>query len=157
MKFSCVTIVLIGIIGLFIAACKSTSDETACQPTSSPFATPYINDLDDVRVAYAPNIPISRVYTFSGQVKRGQLYKNHINDGLIFCLRPTSSWHGNDGWDIVISDSMDDDCGQGLNGIVTPPFHGMNPIYIEGWHFRNDKNTAENDGSVNAPQEVRAF
>ena len=28
---------------------------------------------------------------------------------------------------------------------------------MEGWHFRNEHNTAVNDGSVNAPQEIREF
>jgi hypothetical protein len=32
-----------------------------------------------------------------------------------------------------------------------------NPREIEGWHFRNSDNTGPNDGSVNAPQEVREF
>ncbi len=40
---------------------------------------------------------------------------------------------------------------------VTPPFRGPNPRDIEGWHFRNASNTAANDGSVNAPRELRIF
>jgi hypothetical protein len=37
---------------------------------------------------------------------------------------------------------------------LTPPWHFVpNPREIEGWHFRNDRNTGPNDGSVNAPQE----
>jgi hypothetical protein len=157
MKSSWMHIVLFWIIVLGLAACQPAMNKTGCAPTASPFATPVTNDLSDVGVVYAPNITITRVCIFRGHVTKGQLYTHEIVKGLVFCLRPHTSWHENDGWDIVISDATEDNCGQGFNGIVTPPFHGMNPIFIEGWHFRNDKNTAENDGSVNAPQEVREF
>lgn len=41
---------------------------------------------------------------------------------------------------------------------LTPPWHFVpNPREIEGWHFRNADNTGPNDGSVNAPQELREF
>jgi len=41
---------------------------------------------------------------------------------------------------------------------LTPPWHFVpNPREIEGWHFRNADNTGSNDGSVNAPQELREF
>lgn len=157
MKSFGIYVVISLIIGLSLAACQSTTNNTHCEPTSSPFATPPTNDPNDVRVMYAPNVTIGKVCTFSGQVRRAQTYKHEIVDGLVFCLLPNSGWHENEGWNIIISDTMDDDCSKGFNGIVSPPFHGMNPIFIAGWHFRNDTNTAENDGSVNAPQEVRWF
>ena len=41
---------------------------------------------------------------------------------------------------------------------VTPPFSGApNAREIEGWHFRNKRNTGPNKGSVNAPQRTRIF
>jgi hypothetical protein len=41
---------------------------------------------------------------------------------------------------------------------MTPPWHFVpNPREIEGWHFRNAANTEPNDGSVNAPQQLREF
>ena len=41
---------------------------------------------------------------------------------------------------------------------LTPPWHFVpNAREIEGWHFRNKDNTGPNDGSVNAPQEIRDF
>jgi hypothetical protein len=41
---------------------------------------------------------------------------------------------------------------------LTPPWHFVpNPREIEGWQFRNADNTGPNDGSVNAPQELREF
>ena len=157
MKSFWVYIIVFGILCLSLFACQSTNTETVCEPASSPFPTPPTNNLDDVRVAYAPNIAIGRVCTFSGKVIRAQVYKHQIVEGLVFCLRPSTSWHENDGWNIVVSDTTNDDCGQGFNGIVTPPFHGENPIFIGGYQFRNKDNTAENDGSVNAPQKFRWF
>jgi hypothetical protein len=149
--------VALGIISVGLFACQPTADKTVCGPTSSPFATPATNDPNDVSFVYSPNITIGRVCTFRGQVTRAQIYEHKIVEGLIFCLRPDTSWHKNDGWDIAISDTTTADCGQDFNGIVTPPFHGENPISIVGYQFRNKDNTAENDGSVNAPQKVREF
>jgi hypothetical protein len=41
---------------------------------------------------------------------------------------------------------------------LTPPWHFVpNPREIEGWHFRNCDNSGPNDGTVNAPQELRDF
>ena len=41
---------------------------------------------------------------------------------------------------------------------MTPPWHFVpNAREIEGWHFRNGDNTAPNDASVNALQELREF
>jgi len=41
---------------------------------------------------------------------------------------------------------------------LTPPWHFVpNPREINGWHFRNADNTNANDGSVNAPRELRDF
>jgi hypothetical protein len=157
MKSFFVYLAVFGLVGLSLTACQSINNETVCEPASSPFPTPPTNSLEDVRIAYAPNITIGRVCTFSGKVTRAQVYKHQIVNDLVFCLRPNASLHKNDGWDIVMSDTMDNDCGQGLNGIVTPPFHGENPISIDGYQFRNQGNTAENDGSVNAPQKVREF
>ena len=39
----------------------------------------------------------------------------------------------------------------------TPPWHGPNALYIEGWHFRNEDNTGPNDGAVNFPTRERGF
>lgn len=150
-------IVLFGIIGLCLAGSLSATEETTCEPITSPFEAPAANDVNGVIDAYSPNVTISRVCTFSGHVARGEVYTHEIVKGLIFCLRPSRSFHENDGWRIIISDATEETFSTGFNGHVTPPFHGFNPISIEGWHFRNDKNTAENDGSVNAPQKIREF
>ena len=44
--------------------------------------------------------------------------------------------------------------------MVTPPYRGINHIYIEGWHFRNSDNLGSNEiwlKNANIPQEVRVF
>ncbi len=56
------------------------------------------------------------------------------------------------GWDLRVLDKAGTDLSQ-----LTPPLHGPNPRDIYGWHFRNADNTAPNDGSVNAPQDLRLF
>lgn len=40
---------------------------------------------------------------------------------------------------------------------LTPPLHAPNPRDLLGWHFRKSGNTAQNDGSVNAPGLLREF
>jgi hypothetical protein len=41
---------------------------------------------------------------------------------------------------------------------LTPPWHFVpNPRDTFGWHFRSAENTAPNDRTVNAPQELREF
>jgi hypothetical protein len=150
-------ILLLGVLGINLFACQGSTDASLCQAAVSPFPTPATRDPEDALAAYAPNVHIGRLCTFHGQVSRGELYRQELEDGLVFCLHPSSSWQENDGWQTVITDGTDVDCAEGFNGIVTPPFHGTNPILIAGWHFRNAQNTAENEGSVNAPQKVREF
>jgi hypothetical protein len=62
------------------------------------------------------------------------------------------------GWDIWIGNKQRPN--NSYCGIVTPPFHGINALYIEGWHFRNSDNSGPNEAgekNVNAPQEEREF
>lgn len=43
---------------------------------------------------------------------------------------------------------------------VTPPFRGINPAVIQGWHFRGRRDPTDNEaneGKVNAPQKERHF
>ena len=102
--------------------------------------------------SYFPNIEIGQVCEFEGQVKRLNLYTRELVDGLVFCLKPDES-----GWEIAITDSAQNDCIENFSVPVTPPWHGENPLFISGYHFRNIDNTGENDGSVNAYQEERGF
>lgn len=70
--------------------------------------------------------------------------------GWVFRLRPWS-----EGWliGVTVAGRESEDLSR-----LTPPWHFVpNAREIEGWHFRNKNNTAPNDGSVNAPQEMREF
>jgi len=70
-----------------------------------------------------------------------------------FRLVPTGG-----GWTIWIGDPMQRD--HNYVTAVTPPFRGINPAIIQGWHFRNKDNTGPNEpgeGNVNAPQKERRF
>lgn len=86
--------------------------------------------------------------TFLGKIKKSETYERQISEELYFRLMPFSDY----GWIIWIGNIISDN-----NYIVTPPYRGMNSRIIQGWHFRNEDNTDANDGSVNAPQEIRVF
>lgn len=90
--------------------------------------------------------------SFRGHVVRNEVFQKDLENNMIFKLTPDEN-----GWnvDIVSKDSGRED--YGFASIATPPFHGVNSLQIEGWHFRNEGNTAANDGSVNAPQDTRDF
>ncbi len=57
------------------------------------------------------------------------------------------------GWNLRLLDQDGLDLTQFTPPLRFPP----NPREIYGWHFRNVDNTGPNDGSVNAPQRMRAF
>jgi hypothetical protein len=86
---------------------------------------------------------------FSGSLKAGQKFALSFGSRFVFALEP-----GDFGWEICIYER---ERTENLTRL-TPPLHFVpNPRHIEGWHFRNAKNTGPNDGSVNAPQEEREF
>ena len=86
----------------------------------------------------------------TGQVSRGRPLSQATPGGWILKLVPVA-----EGWmlEVTTSDRSSEDLAR-----LTPPFHFVpNPRQIEGWHFRNLENTGPNDGSVNAPQNLREF
>ncbi len=86
-------------------------------------------------------------YSFKAAVRAGQTFSRRFN-GFVFALRPSRY-----GWYIDIAKA-----GQHYLANMTGPSHGPgNPLYIEGWHFRNAANTDSNTGDVNEPQEERKF
>ncbi len=93
---------------------------------------------------------------FRGEVARGDTVVHrfkHDGTGLEFRLAPVTF-----GWIIWIGDPELPE--QNYVTLATPPFRGVNPVVIEGWHFRNADNTGPNapgPGNVNAPQKERAF
>lgn len=81
-----------------------------------------------------------------------KVYAHTFGDRFKLVLIP-----GDNGWFISVTDERG---GVDILGAVTPPFHGMNTRYLEGWHFRNADNTGLNESgpkNVNAPQEERVF
>ncbi len=66
----------------------------------------------------------------------------------MFCLTPSSFWVENGGWTINIGDEIGDECDDNFAGVVTPPFHGNNAIFVQGWQFRNKTNTEDNEGAI---------
>jgi hypothetical protein len=91
-----------------------------------------------------------RAERLEGTLKRGQRFDRTTPSGWIVRLRP-----GPDGWFLEVTTK-----GREAEDLarLTPPWHVVpNPREIEGWHFRNADNTGPNDGSVNAPQELREF
>lgn len=93
----------------------------------------------------------SQTIKFEGKVKRGKIFSYPLNGLLNFVLKPSS-----DGWSIYIRSNNHHD--KNLADF-TPPYHGPNPLYISGWHFRNSDNTGPNEGpkSLNVPGEIREF
>ena len=91
----------------------------------------------------------SGVIQFSGEVLRGEVFEREINSNLVFRLVPRAQ-----GWDIQVGNKTNTDLDFSR---ITPPLRGINSRQLNGWHFRNADNTGPNEGSVNAPQEVREF
>jgi hypothetical protein len=86
----------------------------------------------------------------SGSVSRGETFNRRLASGWIFRLRAVEL-----GWTIEVTTTgrEEEDLAR-----LTPPWHFVpNPRDLEGWHFRNASNTGPNDGSVNAPGELREF
>ena len=94
--------------------------------------------------------PGRRAEQIRGEVTRGNEFSQPTAGGWILRLAPDS-----EGWFLQVTMK-----GREMEDLsrLTPPWHFVpNPREIEGWHFRNADNTAPNDGSVNAPQELRDF
>ena len=91
-----------------------------------------------------------RCQTVHGRSERGHAFEQPIGEGLVFRLAPDTL-----GWTIGVIRAGRPD--EDFAGIATPPYRGINPRYLEGWHFRNRTNTGPNEGDVNAPQHERAF
>ncbi len=93
--------------------------------------------------------PGRRSELIHGAVKRGDRFAQTMG-GWILRLEPVEY-----GWvlEIAAKDRPTEDLSR-----LTPPWHVVpNPREIEGWHFRNANNTGPNDGTVNAPGDLREF
>jgi len=91
-----------------------------------------------------------------GEAHRGETIVHPFKyDGRIFEFRLVPVAHG---WSIWIGDPMHRQ--RNYVAVATPPYRGINPAVIQGWHFRNADNSGPNKpgkGNVNAPQEIRNF
>jgi hypothetical protein len=85
----------------------------------------------------------------SGGARAGQAFEAPFSDRYALHLAPIDH-----GWRIEVREpGRDENLAR-----LTPPWHFVpNPLDLEGWHFRNEANTAPNDGSVNAPGVEREF
>jgi hypothetical protein len=88
-------------------------------------------------------------HVVTGSVRAGVPFQAPFGERFAFVLAPIDN-----GWSIEVRErGRDENLAR-----LTPPWHFVpNPRDIEGWHFRNADNTAANDGSVNAPAELREF
>jgi hypothetical protein len=145
--------IIFGLSFFCLIACQPIkTSQVSCQSAANPFDDNPLMSESEYKGGYFPNIEIGRVCEFEGQVKRLNMYRQEIVDGLAFCLRPMET-----GWEIAITESSQHDCTENFSIPVTPPWHGENPLFISGYQFRNRDNTGKNDGSVNAYQEERGF
>jgi hypothetical protein len=91
-----------------------------------------------------------------GEVQRGETIVHPFEyGGQSFVFRLVPVGHG---WRIWVGDRMNRQ--RNYVAVVTPPYRGINPAVIQGWHFRNADNSGPNkpgEGNVNAPQEIREF
>ena len=85
----------------------------------------------------------------AGEVSQGESFAVQMADRWLFKLVPMQY-----GWTVEVAEATRD---KGDLARLTPPFHGINARYLEGWHFRNKDNTGPNTGDVNAPQGLRHF
>lgn len=91
----------------------------------------------------------SKRISCKGKIQSGETWRKEFLKRYVFQLVPIPY-----GWGIEISERGRPDADLAR---WTPPWHGPNALYIEGWHFRNSDNTGPNDGSVNFPQLERGF
>src|SRR5688572_30271581 len=60
--------------------------DISCEPSENPYAV--IPDEFWYEKPYVPNIPISKICTFKGEIYRGQSYIHKLQENLFFCLIP---------------------------------------------------------------------
>ncbi len=109
------------------------------------FSTPSAQARVAPQCTPAPGRSAERV---EGEVTRGQVFSKATSGGWILRLVPAE-----EGWYLAIT--MKGRESEDLSRL-TPPWHfSPNPRHIDWW--RNADNTGPNDGSVNAPQNLREF
>lgn len=133
---------------LFVLSCSAIS-QTQVNITQTPMSTTLPSDV----ITKTNSISTELQIKFEGSVVQGQLFEYSISDTVFFQLRPIEY-----GWKIWLGDKKEPV--HDFISVATPPFHGMNPRFIEGWHFRKSDNSGPNGPGpklVNAPQKERRF
>ena len=138
-----VLIIAILIVGGFFLFLNTSQQQTEQLPQQT--ISPQIEEVTKETSA----VKDSGVIRFSGEVLRGETFEKEISSNLVFRLVPRPQ-----GWDIQIGNKTNPDLDFSR---ITLPLRGINSRQLNGWHFRNADNTGINDGSVNAPQEIREF
>ncbi|MCC6759090.1 MAG: hypothetical protein IT395_05665 [Candidatus Omnitrophica bacterium] len=100
-----------------------------------------------------PSLPIRGAVKFAGEVKGGETFEKELSDGLVFRLMPIEL-----GWTIFIGtkEALENN----FAVVVTPPYRGINALYIHGWNFRNSDNSGPNEHGpkmIDAPAAEREF
>lgn len=113
-----------------------------------PAQTPRNKNIEPAVATEA--LVVTNPIRFEGEVRRGDTFRKELSRGLVFRLLPSRF-----GWIIQVVESQSSD--RDYSAIATPPFRGINALQVKGWHFRNAENSGPNNGSLNAPQEVREF
>ncbi|MBI1394234.1 MAG: hypothetical protein GC152_16005 [Alphaproteobacteria bacterium] len=131
---------LLSVVMLFLGAAAAHAQE--CQPTAERHAARILGR--DSAGGLTPN-----EFPFvAGEQSLFQTFEN----GWTFALMSTEN-----GWAVRVFENPQIGMAVDLTSLTPPHGGAPNPRDIEGWHFRNADNTAPNDGSVNAPQSLRAF
>ncbi|HEU4341901.1 MAG TPA: hypothetical protein VFU31_10055 [Candidatus Binatia bacterium] len=137
-------ILFFGIVLLSVLASATYLDSKTLDSPAGP----------NEQIAENTKAPLAgRVVRFSGEIGKGRRFEKEIGENLFFRLIPVGL-----GWTISVGSKRNPE--HNFCAVATPPYRGVNHIYIEGWQFRNSDNTGPNEvgpKNVNAPQEVREF
>lgn len=85
-------------------------------------------------VAITASTVFAETVEFSGQVRAGDTFTHRLPRDLLFCLLPFSD---SSGWLIAVATTCEPTA-KNLARIATPPYRGVNPIQLSGWHFLPD-------------------
>src|SRR6266508_2950953 len=147
------TLVLLGLIGFSFA--KIRSNKVVCEPATTPWKIEDFAVPNEYIAGYYPNATITQVCSFSGNITRGQPFKQTVAQYLAFCLHPIS--YLQDGWNISMTGEQDENCETDFSSPVTLPMHGWTPRDVVGNYFAEKSSAEEIIGSTEKPVAVREF
>ncbi|MGF1543776.1 MAG: hypothetical protein ACFB00_04635 [Parvularculaceae bacterium] len=122
-------------------------------PSAARAQTPPCRETPQTRAARILGTDDARALSDSVRpfVAGERSFRQRLDNGWVFALVRRDR-----GWSVRVYENDRPDAADLTD--MTPPFRGApNPRDVFGWHFRNEDNTGPNDGSVNAPQDLRAF